>query len=60
MDEESIIMHPLPRIDEIHPEVDLDKRARYFPQARNGLHMRMDLIPIALYGLESVCDTLKI
>jgi aspartate carbamoyltransferase catalytic subunit len=49
MREDAIIMHPLPRVGEIHPEVDRDPRARYFEQARNGLWVRMALI---LYVLE--------
>ena len=40
----AILMHPLPRIDEIAPEVDEDPRAAYFRQARNGLHIRMALL----------------
>ena len=40
----AIVMHPLPRIDEIAPEVDADPRAAYFRQARNGLHIRMALL----------------
>jgi aspartate carbamoyltransferase catalytic subunit len=40
----SIVMHPLPRVDEIAPEVDSDPRAAYFRQARNGLHVRMALL----------------
>ena len=40
----AIIMHPLPRVDEIDPEVDDDPRAAYFRQARNGLHIRMALL----------------
>jgi len=44
MREDAIIMHPLPRVGEIHPEVDRDPRARYFEQARNGLWVRMALI----------------
>lgn len=40
----SIIMHPLPRVDEISPEVDQDRRARYFQQAANGIPVRMALI----------------
>lgn len=42
--ETSIIMHPLPRVDEIAPEVDADPRARYFQQASNGLYVRMALL----------------
>jgi len=40
----AILMHPLPRVDEIAPEVDDDPRAAYFRQARNGLHVRMALL----------------
>ncbi len=40
----SIVMHPLPRVDEIAPEVDEDPRAAYFRQARNGLPVRMALL----------------
>ena len=40
----AIVMHPLPRVDEIAPEVDADSRAAYFRQARNGLHVRMALL----------------
>jgi len=40
----SIVMHPLPRVDEIDPEVDNDPRAAYFRQARNGLYVGMTLL----------------
>jgi aspartate carbamoyltransferase catalytic subunit len=40
----SIVMHPLPRVDEIAPEVDDDPRAAYFRQAQNGLFIRMALL----------------
>ena len=39
-----LIMHPLPRVDEIAVEVDDDPRAVYFKQARNGMFIRMSLI----------------
>jgi aspartate carbamoyltransferase catalytic subunit len=38
------ILHPLPRVDEIHPEVDDDPRAAYFRQVENGLYMRMAIL----------------
>ncbi len=38
------ILHPLPRIDEIHTDVDSDPRAAYFRQADNGLLVRMTLL----------------
>ena len=44
--EKSIILHPLPRIDEIHPEVDANPRAKYFEQVANGVHVRMALLKI--------------
>ncbi|MCA9340804.1 MAG: aspartate carbamoyltransferase, partial [Candidatus Saccharibacteria bacterium] len=40
----TIIMHPLPRVDEITTEVDSDPRARYFQQAWNGLYVRMAML----------------
>ena len=42
----AIIMHPLPRVNEITPDVDSDKRAIYFEQAQNGLFIRMALLLI--------------
>lgn len=40
----SIIMHPLPRVDEISPEIDTSPQAVYFKQARYGLLIRMALL----------------
>ncbi|WP_319525858.1 aspartate carbamoyltransferase [uncultured Desulfosarcina sp.] len=48
MKPEAIIMHPLPRVDEIPKEVDDDPRARYFQQAQNGLYIRMALLVLLL------------
>ena len=45
---DAILMHPLPRVDEIRPEVDADPRAAYFRQARNGLYIRMALLRMLL------------
>ena len=45
---DSIIMHPLPRVDEIPPEVDSAPQARYFEQAQNGLYIRMALLYLLL------------
>lgn len=39
-----LILHPLPRVDEIAPEVDADPRAGYFEQARLGMFIRMALL----------------
>lgn len=45
---DAVVMHPLPRVDEITTEVDADPRAAYFRQARNGLHIRMALLDMVL------------
>jgi aspartate carbamoyltransferase catalytic subunit len=39
-----IVLHPLPRVNEISGEVDQDSRAYYFPQAKYGMYARMALI----------------
>lgn len=44
MKADAIIMHPLPRIDEIRYGVDDNHRAKYFQQAENGLYVRMALL----------------
>ncbi|HEY4356141.1 MAG TPA: aspartate carbamoyltransferase [Acidobacteriaceae bacterium] len=41
---DAIIMHALPRVNEISPEIDTDARAAYFRQAKNGLYLRMALL----------------
>jgi aspartate carbamoyltransferase catalytic subunit len=41
---DAILMHPLPRVDEIVKEVDTDPRAAYFHQAGNGMYIRMALL----------------
>jgi len=48
MKQKSIIMHPLPRLEEITMEVDADPRAAYFRQAQNGLYVRMALLTMVL------------
>lgn len=45
---DAIVMHPLPRVDEITTDVDSDPRAAYFRQAQNGLYVRMALLKILL------------
>jgi len=42
------ILHPLPRVDEIHPEVDSYPGAAYFRQMRNGVFVRMALLAMIL------------
>jgi aspartate carbamoyltransferase catalytic subunit len=44
----AVLMHPLPRVGEITPDVDRDPRAAYFRQARNGLFIRMSLLRLLL------------
>jgi aspartate carbamoyltransferase catalytic subunit len=43
-----IIMHPLPRLDEISPEVDSTPQARYFQQVQSGIAVRMALLALVL------------
>ncbi|OLL26079.1 Protein pyrABCN [Neolecta irregularis DAH-3] len=43
-----IVMHPLPRINEIAEEVDFDQRAAYFRQAKYGLYIRMALLALVM------------
>ena len=43
---EMIVMHPLPRVDEIATEVDSDPRAAYFRQMENGLYVRMAILDL--------------
>lgn len=49
--ENMIVLHPLPRVNEISTEVDSDPRAMYFPQAKYGMFVRMALI-MSLLGIE--------
>lgn len=48
MKDDAIIMHPLPRVDEILPEVDSSPKAAYFKQAKYGLLVRMALLQYLL------------
>ena len=50
--EDMIVMHPLPRVNEISVEVDDDPRAMYFRQAEYGVYIQMALI-MKLLGLEA-------
>uniref|UniRef100_A0A665WIT3 Multifunctional protein CAD n=1 Tax=Echeneis naucrates TaxID=173247 RepID=A0A665WIT3_ECHNA len=43
-----VVMHPLPRVNEISVEVDTDPRAAYFRQAENGMYIRMALLATVL------------
>jgi aspartate carbamoyltransferase catalytic subunit len=44
MKSNAILLHPLPRVNEITPEVDDLPQAKYFEQAKNGVPVRMTLI----------------
>lgn len=46
------IMHPLPRVDEISPEIDGTENAIYFDQAENGIPVRMALLGLVLGVIE--------
>lgn len=43
-----IVMHPMPRVDEIDVALDTDPRAAYFRQTENGLYVRMALLAMIL------------
>ncbi|KAL1504053.1 hypothetical protein AB1Y20_010463 [Prymnesium parvum] len=43
-----IVMHPLPRVDEISTDFDADPRAQYFDQMENGMYVRMALLALVL------------
>jgi len=47
-----IVMHPLPRLGEIAPEVDRTPHAKYFTQAHNGVRVRMALLSL-IFGVVS-------
>lgn len=49
--EDMIVLHPLPRVNEISVEVDKDPRAKYFDQVKFGMYARMALI-MKLLGVE--------
>ncbi len=46
--EKMVVMHPLPRVGEIHYVVDDDPRAAYFRQVQNGMYIRMALLAAVL------------
>ena len=48
--DDMIVLHPLPRVNEISYEVDNDKRAKYFEQAKMGMYVRMALM-VKLLGV---------
>lgn len=48
MKKDALLMHPLPRVDEISADIDSDPRAAYFRQAENGLYIRMALFDMLI------------
>ncbi len=58
MPENSIIIHPLPRREEIRWSVDTNPRARYFQQAANGDYLRMALL-LAILNLSKAQELLE-
>lgn len=51
--DDAVIMHPLPRVNELAYEVDRDKRAAYFRQAGYGVPVRMALIALLLGAVKT-------
>jgi aspartate carbamoyltransferase catalytic subunit len=48
-----IVLHPLPRVDEISTDVDTDPRAAYFRQMENGMFVRMAILALVVGKAES-------
>jgi aspartate carbamoyltransferase catalytic subunit len=48
----TLVMHPLPRVDELTHEVDADSRSMYFKQAAYGMPVRMALLALSLGAKE--------
>lgn len=49
-----IVLHPLPRVDEIDTRVDSDPRAAYFRQMENGMFVRMALLALVMGKVDGV------
>jgi aspartate carbamoyltransferase catalytic subunit len=49
---DAILLHSLPRMDEIPPDVDITRWSRYWPEAFNGVVMRMALLALVLGAME--------
>lgn len=56
--EDMLVMHPLPRVNEIDVEIDFDERAVYFKQAKYGMFVRMALI-MKLLGAKEAKNSLE-
>jgi aspartate carbamoyltransferase catalytic subunit len=57
---DTIVLHPLPRVNEISVKIDQDKRACYFKQVLNGKYMRMALILMLLKIKEKDSSSFKL
>ena len=51
--QDTVVMHPLPRVDELSPELDKDRRGIYFKQAAYGVPVRMALLKFLFDGSET-------
>ena len=49
---DAIILHSLPRMEELLPDVDATRHARYWQEAFNGVVMRMALLALVLGAME--------
>jgi aspartate carbamoyltransferase catalytic subunit len=49
---DAIILHSLPRMDELPPDVDSTRHARYWVEAYNGVVLRMALLALVLGAIE--------
>lgn len=56
---DTVVMHPLPRVDELSPEVDKDRRGIYFKQAAYGVPVRMALLKFIFAHLHSKVKAAK-
>lgn len=56
LDPASIILCPMPRVDEITPDVDTLDQAKYFQQSKNGLYVRMAVLDSLLYNRNHVAS----
>jgi len=48
MQEDAVILHPLPRVDELDPDIDNTPHAKYFDQVYNGVILRMAVLKLIL------------
>jgi aspartate carbamoyltransferase catalytic subunit len=51
-----IVLHPLPRVDEISTDIDHDPRAVYFQQMEYGMYVRMAILYLILHGQQDDDD----